>query len=329
MGRLIASRLAALFGVLLALTAVVFVIQAFLPTDPVAATLGAGASRSAIAAERHQLGYDRPVVVQYWRYLGRLVHGNLGTSLRTHNPVMSDLRHFAPASVELAACGLLVVVVLAFGMGLWSASASRGSGVARVGMVTLGSAPPFFLAILLILVFYSWLGALPASGRTTSGSGSGFIMVSDLFTGDWSGFSDAFQHVILPAIVVAIGPAVAIGRVLRGGLLQAMNEEHVKTAKAKGMTKFSILMRHGVRNAMTSTLSMAGLQVGLLLTGVVVIETVFAWPGLGLYTSSALASSDFPAVMGVTLVLGVVYVIVNGLVDVSQAVADPRLRKVR
>ena len=161
---------------------------------------------------------------------------------------------------------------------------------------------------------------------STSGTGSGFILVTDLLTGNLSGFGDAAQHLILPAIVVAIGPAVAIGRVLRGGLLVAMSQDHAKTAKAKGMRRFAVLLHHGVRNAMTATLSMAGLQVGLLLTGVVVVETVFAWPGLGLYTSNSLQSSDFPAVMGVTLVLGFVYVIVNALVDIGQLLADPRLR---
>lgn len=326
MGRLILIRLASLVGVLLALTFVVFVIQAYLPTDPVAATLGAGASHAQIVAKRDQLGYNKPIYVQYWRYIDRLAHGDLGVSLRTHNPVTTDLMHFAPASIELAICALVLVFVLAFTMGLWSAAGSRGSGVARVGMVALGSAPPFFTAILLILVFYSWLGVLPASGRTTSGTGSGFILFTDLFTGNLSGLGDAVQHLILPAIVVAIGPAVAIGRVLRGGLLVAMSQDHAKTAKAKGMRKFAVLLHHGVRNAMNATLSMAGLQVGLLLTGVVVVETVFAWPGLGLYTSDSLQSADFPAVMGVTLVLGFVYVIVNALVDIGQLLADPRLR---
>jgi peptide/nickel transport system permease protein len=329
MGRFILIRLASLVGVLLALTLVVFVIQAYLPTDPVAATLGAGASHAAIVAKRHELGYDQPVYVQYWRYLDRLAHGDLGVSLRTHDAVTTDLGHFAPASIELAGCALVLVLVLAFAMGLWSAAGSRGSGLVRIVMVALGSAPAFFTAIVLILTFYSWLGMLPASGRTSSGTGSGFILVTDLVTGNLSGFGDAAQHLILPAIVVAVGPAVAIGRVLRGGLLVAMSQDHAKTAKAKGMSRFSVLLRHGVRNAMTATLSMVGLQVGLLLTGVVVVETVFAWPGLGLYTSNSLQNSDFPAVMGVTLVLGFVYVIVNALVDIGQVLADPRLRTSR
>jgi peptide/nickel transport system permease protein len=329
MGRFIAARMASLVGVLLALTLVVFIIESVVPTDPVAANLGAGASRALVAQKRHQLGYDRPMYVQYWRFLTRLVHGNLGVSLRTHNTVTSDLKQFAPASIELAMCALVIVVVLALVMGVWSASGARGSGLVRIVMVALGSVPGFFVAIVLILVFYSWLGLLPASGRTTSGTGSGFVLVDDFFTGNMGGFWDALQYVILPAIVVALGPSVAIGRVLRGGLLEAMSQEHIRTAQAKGMSKFAILIRHGLRNALTATLAMAGLQVGLLLTGVVVIETVFAWPGLGLYTSDALTKSDFPAVMGVTLVLGIVYVVVNALVDIGQAIADPRLRGAR
>lgn len=327
MGRFFATRVASLVGVLLALTLVVFIVEAVVPTDPVAATLGAGASRSLIAEKRHELGYDQPLYDQYWRFLKHVAQGNLGTSLRTHNSVVSDLTHFAPASIELALCSALLVAVLAVGLGLWSASGVRGSGVVRVVMVSLASAPTFFVGILLILLFYSSLGLLPAGGRTNGGSATGFVLISSFFTGHFGTFFSDLGHVILPAIVIAIGPAVAIGRVLRGALLEAMRQDHVRTARSKGITELAVLVRHGLRNSLTPTLAMAGLQTGLLLTGVVVVETVFSWPGLGLYTSAALSNSDFPAVIGVTLVLGAVYVVINALVDVLQAVADPRLRE--
>lgn len=326
MARFVASRVAALVGVLLALTFVVFVIQAVVPTDPVAATLGAGASRAQIAAKRHDLGYDQSLPNQYLRFLDHLAHGDLGSSLRTHNSVLADLGHFAPASIELALVAAVLMFAFALVLGVWSASGVRGSGAVRGVMIALASAPTFFVGILLILAFYSWLGWLPASGRTGAGSATGFVLIGDLFSGDLAGFADGLKHVILPAIVVAIGPSVAIGRVLRGALLESMRQDHIRTARSKGISELAVLMRHGLRNSLTPTLAMAGLQTGLLLTGVVVVETVFAWPGLGLYTSAALSASDFPAVLGVTLVLGAVYVVVNALVDILQAVADPRLR---
>lgn len=327
MARFLVVRAASLVAVLLALTLVVFVIQDQVPTDPVAANLGAGASRELVKEKRAELGYDKPVTTQYWRFLGRMASGDIGQSLRTRNSVLSDIGTFAPASLELAMVAALLILVMALTLGLWSAAGSRGSGSLRRLMVALASAPTFFLGLLVILLFYSWLGWLPASGRADGESAQGFVLISSLLTGDFGGFLDALRHVILPATVVAVGPAVAIGRVLRGALLESMRQDHIRTARSKGLSEMRVLLRHGLRNSLTPTLAMAGLQTGLLLTGVVVVEVVFAWPGLGLYTANSLSSSDFPAVIGVTLVLGAVYVVVNGLVDVLQAVADPRLRE--
>jgi peptide/nickel transport system permease protein len=326
MGRFIIGRLVALVVVLVALTFVVFLIQSTVPSDPVAATLGGGASQQVIAQKRHELGYDRPLYVQYDRFLQRLSHADLGVSLRTHDKVLTDIGRFAPATIELAVVSLLFVTVFAFVLGLWSASQGRGSGVVRVLMIGGSSLPTFLAGILLVLLFYSTLHWLPASGRTSGGTATGFVLADSVLHVDPSAFWDGLRHILLPAIVVAIGPGVAIGRVLRGGLLEAMRQDYARTARSKGLAASTVLVRHGVRNAMTPTLSMAGLQVGLLLTGVVVVESVFAWPGLGLYTATALQHSDFPAIVGVTFVLGAVYVVVNALVDVLQVVADPRLK---
>lgn len=327
MARFLALRAASLVGVLLALTLVVFIIQSQVPTDPVAANLGAGASRELVEEKRAELGYDKPITTQYLRFVDRMSGGDIGTSLRTRNSVLSDIGTFAPASLELALVAALLIFAMALTLGLWSAAGSLGSGVVRRLMVALASAPTFFLGLLAILLFYSWLGWLPASGRTEGESARGFVLFSTLFAGDLGGFVDAFQHVILPAMVVAVGPAVAIGRVLRGALLESMRQDHIRTARSKGLSEMRVLLHHGLRNSLTPTLAMAGLQTGLLLTGVVVVEVVFAWPGLGLYTANSLSTSDFPAVIGVTLVLGAVYVAVNALVDILQAVADPRLRE--
>jgi peptide/nickel transport system permease protein len=327
--RLIAGRLPALIGVLLALTFVVYLIDAVVPANPVAASLGAGASHSQIVAKEHQLGYNKPFYAQYWRFLTRVVHGDLGTSLRTHNAVSSDLAHFAPATLELAVASALLIFVLALLLGVWSASGVRGANVIRAVMAALSSAPTFLVSIILILIFYSSLHLLPPSGRTSSGDATGLVIVEDLFSGKFGGLLDALEHVIMPAVVIALGPAVAIGRVLRGSLLEEMRKDHIRTARSKGLSEFAVITRHALRNAATPVLAMAGLQMGLVLTGVIVVETVFAWPGLGLYASDSLVSADFPAIIGVTLVLGGAYVVINALVDILQLIADPRLREAR
>jgi peptide/nickel transport system permease protein len=329
MARLILGRLPALLGVLLALTFVVYLIDAVVPANPVAASLGAGASHAQIVAKEHQLGYDKPFYAQYWRFLERVAHGDLGTSLRTHNTVASDLGRFAPATLELALWSGVLIIGLSLVLGVWSASGVRGAGLVRAVMAGSASTPTFLASIALILIFYSKLHLLPPSGRTSSGEATGLVILEDFFSGKFNGMVGAIEHVIMPAFVVAVGPAVAIGRVLRGSLLEQMRQDHIRTARSKGMGELSIIVRHALRNSATPVLAMAGLQMGLVLTGVIVVETVFAWPGLGLYASASLVNSDFPAVIGVTLVLGAAYVVINAVVDVLQLLADPRLREAR
>ena len=319
-----------MFVVLLLLTLTVFVIQAKLPADPVAVTLGGGATPQLIAEKRHQLGYDQPLWVQYERYLQRLSHGDLGTSLRTRTSVAGDIAHFAPATIELAVASAIWIFFLSLTLGLWSALRRYGSGSARFSMLALASAPAFFLAILLIILFYSHLHWLPASGESTTLDPvhkiTGFLFIDSLLNGNLHIAWDSVRHLILPSLVIAIGPAVSIARVMRGSLIDTMRLDHIRTARSKGLTEMRVLLKHALRNSLTPVLAMTGLQVGLVLTGVIVVETVFAWPGLGLFTASALQFDDFPAVMGVTLVFGVIYVVVNAIVDILQLVADPRLQ---
>lgn len=330
MARMIAVRIGSLLVVLFILTIVVFVIQAVLPADPVRAMVGPNATEQIVEAKRHELGYDRPMPERYVTFLGGVVQGDFGESLRTRRPVLDDISRFAPATLELAFVAALFAGVMGVVLGLWSAHGGRGSGVARVTMMFLSSAPAFFGAILLILLFYRNLGWLPASGRMSSQYAdtgpTGFLLVDSWVHGDPSQWWDAVQHLMLPAFVLALGPAVAIGRVLRSSLLDVLRQDHVRTARAKGLSERMVVVKHALRNASGPALSMAGLQVGLLLAGVVVVELVFAWPGLGLYTNQAIGQADFPAIIGITLVLGIAYVVINAVVDILQLVADPRLR---
>lgn len=330
MGSFVLRRLGGLVGVLLALSIAVFLIQAVLPADPVRASLGANASPQLVEQKREELGYNDPILQQYTHFLGNVVQGDLSTSLRTKRPVTDDIGRFARPTFELAGFAALLAAMMGVGLGVWSARGGRGAGIARFVILGAASAPTFFVAILGILLFYRKLGWLPASGRLDRmkipKGPTGFYLVDSLLHGNVKWFWNALRHLILPAFCLAIGPAVAIGRVLRGALLEVLRADHVRTARSKGLSERAVILRHGLRNAMQPTLSMAGLQVGLLLTGVVVIELVFAWPGLGLYTTQAIQQADFPAVIGIVLVLGTAYVVVNAVVDILQVVADPRLR---
>ncbi len=323
------KRLAAMVLILLVLTAIVFLLQKVSNVDPAHAYLGANASQAAVAHESHVLGYDRPIVVQYLHYVSGVLHGNFEVSLRTRHPVSTDIATFLPATLELAFTALLLAVLLGAFFGLVSAARFRGAGAFRVLLMALASAPVFLLALLLILVVSGdlhWLPGTGDSGYTNAPTGpTGVIVLDGLFHGQPAIAWDGVRHLILPAMVVALGPAVSIGRVLRGSLEASMNSDFVRTARAKGLKERTVVVRHALRNSVSAALSMTGLQVGLMFAGVVVVESIFAWPGIGLYVDQSIPQADFPAIAGVTLVLGVGYVVINAIVDILQAVVDPRV----
>jgi peptide/nickel transport system permease protein len=327
--RLIAKRLGAMVLVLLLLAAVIFTLQHLTPTDPVHSFLGANASKAAVKAESHKLGYDRPLPSQYVHYVGGLVHGDFQMSLRTRRSVGHDLRQYLPATLELAVFGLLLAAVIGGLLGVITAGRFKGAGLLRLVMLAGASTPPFLLALVGILLFYHRLHWLPATGRTglvnPPTGPTGLLTVDTLLHANLHGFTDAVGHLILPGLCVAILPAVSIGRVLRSSLVATMRSDFVRTARSKGLRETAVLWHHALRNSLGPALSMGGLQVGLMFAGVVIIEQIFAWPGIGLYTVQSIPRSDFPAIAGVTVVLGAGYVVVNTIVDILQVVADPRI----
>lgn len=326
----VARRIAAAFVIVLVLAAVLFLLQRMTPIDPVRLSVGPNAPQSVVNAERHRLGLDRPLVVQYVRYVENLLHGNLETSLHTHRSVRSDIAGYLPATVELAFYSLLAAGLLGVAFGIASAARFRGAGVFRLVLVAGASAPSFLLALLLILVFFEHLGWFPATGRTSivdAPTGpTGLLTVDGLIHGRLDVVGDAFRHLVLPVICIALGPAVAIGRVLRSGLVASLRTDYARTARSKGLSEHAVILRHCLRNTAGAVLAMTGLQVGLVFAGVVVVETIFAWPGIGLYTSQSIPTGDFPAIAGVTLLLGIAYVAINTAVDLLQGLADPRIR---
>jgi peptide/nickel transport system permease protein len=329
MGALVGKRVASMLVIIVALAAVIFYLQHISPLDPVHAMLGGQASASAVAQERHVLGLDRPMPAQFGHYLAGLVHGDLGTSFRTRRPVSTDLGSYVPATAELAITGLLIALLLGFVLAFATTLRWRGSGIFRLVLLIGASTPTFLLGIAGILLFYLKLGWLPATGRTSIANAptgpSGLLLVDGVLHGRLDVSWDALLHLVMPATAIALGPAVAIGRVLRSSLVTDQGSDYARTARAKGLGELTILRKHVLRNSIGAALSMTGLQVGLMFAGVLVIEQVFGWPGVGQYVAQSIPVADFPAIAGVTLLLGVGYVAINTVVDLLQALADPRI----
>jgi peptide/nickel transport system permease protein len=325
-----ARRVGQMALVLLALTLVVFLLQRISPVDPVRAAVGPTASNQVVEAARERLGYADPIYVQYVRYVAHAVKGNLDISLRTGQPVASDIRRFGMASLELMLATLVLGIPMALALGTLSAARTRGSGVLRVLLTALSAAPSFLLAALGIILFYRVLHWLPATGQTdyvdVPTGPTGLLTVDGLISGQPAVTLDALKHLVLPALCLAALPAVAVGRVLRGGILANLRADHVRTARANGLLERDIVLRHTLRNSAGSALAMGGLMFGVLFANLAVVETIFAWPGIGQYVAQSIPRGDFPAIAGVTLLLGAVYLLVNTVVDLLQAAADPRLR---
>lgn len=321
-------RLAGLAVVLLAMTFVTFMLQQIVPGDPARAAVGPNAPPAVVQAKRAELQLDRPVLARYALYLSRLAQGDLGTSIRTHNPVADDLGRLLPATLELV--GTAVVLGFCFGAALGLAGNSGlWSTTSRFVLLTGASAPVFLTAMLLALLFWFDLGWLPGSGRSTiadlTHGPTGLFTLDALLAGRPDILLDATRHLLLPAFTLALPMAVAIGRTLRSSLQGVMRQDYVRTARAKGLTDMRIVLRHCLRNAAQSPLAMAGLQIGLVLANVVIVERIYAWPGLGLYVVQATSSSDLPAVLGVAIVFASIYIVANGLIDAVQLVLDPRI----
>ena len=328
MRRFLLWRLAGMVAVLFVMTVVVFVLRQLIPADPARAAVGPNAPQSVVDAKRSQLGLDRPLYVQYGRYLGQLLHGNLGESTRTSQPVRSDIAHALPASVELIVAAVLIAVVIGLVLALGEMLLPRAAFIRWI--LLAGSSAPIFLTGLLGLFFlwFKWR-LLPGGGRTTYADAptgpTGLLTVDGLLAGRPAVTWDAVQHLLLPALTLALPMGVAVGRALWSALLGVMRQDYVRTARSKGLSESQVVRRHAMRNAAGAPLAMAGLQIGMIFGNLVIVEQIFAWPGLGLYTVQSLGSDDLTAVLGVSLFFGAAYILVNVLVDLAQVVADPRI----
>jgi peptide/nickel transport system permease protein len=330
MVKVLGLRIVAVVPVLLVLAGVVFLLQQVSPVDPARAVVGEKASREVVERAREEMGLNDPAPVQYVRYLGNVVQGDLGDSAVTRRPVSTDLGTYVPATVELIVVAFTMALLLGTLLGVVTAQGWRGAGVLRLVMIGGSSVPIFLIGLLGVILFYRNLGWLPATGRTAIRDApdgpTGSLLLDGVLNARFDVVSDAWLHLILPATCLTLGPAVAIGRVLRSSLQHTLRSDYVRTARSKGLGERAVVLRHGLRNSIGPVLSMGGVQIAAMFSGVILIEVIFAWPGIGLYTSQAIAKGDFTTVAGVTLTLGVLYVVANLLVDLLQAAADPRIR---
>jgi peptide/nickel transport system permease protein len=332
----IALRLISAVAMALLASLVIFLISNFVPGDPVLAQLGdILASDPAVVAEwRAKWGLDLPLWERYGLFLKGLLHGDLGTSIATRRPVLDDIVQFAPATVELATISFAMALALGIPLGI-AAAVWRDSwidAVARALSLLGVSAPTFWLAFIMLAIFYGWLGWAPGPGRMDPiafppEGPTGFFLIDTALIGDWEGFHDALAHLILPAIVLAAATLGLITRTTRAAMLDCLQQDYVRVARAKGLVERVVILRHALRNALVPVVTLGGLAYANLLTGAVMTETIFAWPGLGRYTFRSAAALDFPAIMGITLVVSATYLLVNLLVDLSYALLDPRVRR--
>jgi peptide/nickel transport system permease protein len=328
-------RLVLAVVVLFSVSLITFFIARVLPSDPAAAWVGPRPTQEQIARATITLGLDKPLHVQYWRYLTSLLRGDLGVSIKSRQPILTELKTYLPATLELVIASMLIGELIGIPLGVLSGAKKGGAldNASRILAVACVSIPTFFLGLLLQLVFYARLGILPISGRISNEIAinypvtpiTGFYSIDTLLAGNWIAFRDVLLHLILPSVTLAaFGLGLSI-RMTRASIIEVLNERYILTARVAGLPNRTILFVLALKNAIMPTLNVVGLSFVYALTGSILVEVIFSWPGLGQYLTNAVLSLDFPVIVSVTLIVTVFYVVVNLILDLIQATIDPRV----
>ncbi len=331
----ILKRLVMAVFVLLMVSLMTFFIARVVPSDPAAAWVGPHPTKEQIAKATVELGLDQPLHVQYLRYMESLVQGNLGTSVTTRRPILTDVKTFLPATLELVLAGMLIAFVIGIPLGVLS-GAKKGSWLdhgTRLVSIAGVSMPAFWLGLILQLLFFTRLGLLPLGSRLSTQIAltspvetiSGLFIVDSLLTGNWVALKDASLHIILPAVALATYPIGLAIRMTRSTVIEVLSEKYIQASRIAGVPERTVLFVLALKNAIVPTLNALGLAFVYSLTGAILIEIIFSWPGLGTYVTNAVLSVDFPVIVSVTLIMTVFYVLINLFLDVLQAVLDPRV----
>ena len=317
-----------LFGLLLC----TFIIGRVMPIDPVVAAVGDKASAETYALAREALGLDRPLYVQFWRYVAGVAQGDLGISTASGRAVAEDIGRAFPATVELATLAIIAGTLAGVPLGIYAAHRRNRwpDHLIRVASLIGYSMPIFWLGLIALLIFYAQLGWVSGPGRISTAyrytlqEWSGFLTIDTLRAGDLGAFRSAFSHLILPAALLGYVSLAYIARMTRGFMIEELSKEYVTTARIKGASEARVLWRHALPNVMVPLVTVIALSFGHLLEGAVLTETVFAWPGIGLYITTSLFTADMPAVLGGTLVVGICFVALNKLAEILYPLLDPR-----
>ncbi len=330
LGRFVVT-VALTFGGLLAVT---FFIGRVIPVDPVLAVVGDRAPEHVIERVRQEMGLNEPLYVQFGLYVGRALQGDFGTSVLTSNPVLDDIQKTFPATLELATVGIVIGAGLGIPLGVWAAV--RRGGLADHAVRVMGlvgySVPIFWLGLMALVLFYAKLGWVAGPGRIDVAFEysvervTGLLLVDAALAGEWEAFGNAFSHLVLPGSLLGYFSLAYISRMTRSFMLNELSQEYIVAARAKGLSETRIIWRHALRNAMVPLVTVVALSYAGLLEGSVLTETVFAWPGLGLYITNSLQNADMNAVLGGTLVVGAVFIGLNLLSDLLYRLLDPRTR---
>lgn len=321
--------------VVLGVITIVFLISRVIPSDPAALWVGAHPTKEAIEKAREELHLNEPLIKQYLFYLSSLIHGDLGTSIRTHNPIAQDLKSTFTATFELILFSELFAIVIGIILGVYSAVKKDSwlDNLIRIFAISGVSLPAFWFGMILQLVFFKYLGVLPLAGRVDSvvllkhplKIITGFYLIDSLITGNITVFVNALKHLILPAITLAIYPIGLVTRQVRSMMIEVLQENYIRTAWAYGHFPRKIYFKYALKNAIVPALITIGLSFAYTLIGAFLVELIFNWPGLGRYAAYSILSMDYPAILGVTIITAVAYVVINLIVDLMQVYLDPRI----
>lgn len=327
-----ARRLLQLIPVLIGMSIVVFSIIHAIPGDPATVILGDHATPEAVADLKAEMGLDKPVVTQYLTYVRDIVTGDLGTSLRTKKPILEEAIPYLAATMELMFISMLIAVVIGVNAGIlaaWRRASWFDYSAMLIALVGV-SMPVFWLGLMEQWVFAEKLGWLPSTGRINAREPveaiTGLLLLDTIIQGNWAGFWDSLKHLILPGVALGTIPMAIIARITRSSMLEVLNVDYVRTARAKGLSELKILYKHSLKNAFAPVLTIIGMLVGLLLGGAVLTETIFGWPGIGRYIYDAIGSRDYPVIQSGILIVSTIFVFVNLVVDLLYARLDPRIK---
>ncbi|MFD2616397.1 ABC transporter permease [Terrilactibacillus laevilacticus] len=334
MMKMVMRRMVFLVFVIFGVSLVTFILSHIIPGDPASMMAGQHASKQAVEHIRQQLGLDQPIWIQYVEYMKGLLSGDLGTSIRTQNPVIDDLANYFPATLELAIAAFIIAILIGIPLGIVSAVKKNQfwDHASRIFSISGVSIPVFFSGLIAILIFYGYLNWFPANGRIDMNINpptriTSFYIIDSLLSGDMIALTSSLQHIVLPALVLSYAQLAIITRQVRASMLEVLSQEYVRTARANGIHGYNLLIRYALRNALVPTVTVIGTSFGALLGGAVVTETIFDWPGMGKYVVDSIAYLDFPAIMGFTLFISIGYVLINLMVDVTYFILNPQMKE--